>query len=952
MKNTIIFHFLFLLSCNFPGIAQDTQMIKDINTNIFKGQITNLETIFNGSIYFVADDGFHGKELWKSDGTTIGTKLVKDIRPGIEGSEPYGFKVINGYLYFSAFTEEYGWELWISDGTETGTHIFIDIVQGSIGSNPNLGIFYNGFIYFSADVNNTGQELWKTDGSILGTEMVKELNTGFENTNGYLKPIGATPRAYIIKSGILYFSANGGLIEGGQGIYTTDGSSEGTHSVKSLSIGNSPTFVFNNKWYYSSFSDLYGEEIWVSDGTDEGTSILKDINPGIASSYTSPLENTNGVLHFSAFDPINGYNWWISDGSPANTKILMVDPSIKAIYGFENANGVIYFTAFNSTTQEYSLWKLETFQSSPIHIKSFPRVYGIGNGEIQFLKSVNGVLFFRASSSGFGSELWRSDGTPGGTYMVKDIKIGPYSSNIRNFVALNNKLIFTRSASGNETINENEIWSSDGTENGTSLILNVNSFNESSNISNLKRIGQNVFFIESGSLWKTNATESGTLLVKTLYPGETKDYLTFFESENLLFFAIRTLDYNSYTWIYELWKSDGTPEGTSKVENLSFIPIIRESLNIGNIVYLKINNQLWKFNNSLGGILVKDFDLIYGFGSQISNLTNLNGYLYFKANYNKELWKSDGTPEGTELVKNFGSIGNSYFYINSLTVNNGSLYIVSYEEGTTKLWKSDGSSMGTLLIKSFQPSSYGNSISELTMVNDILFFECYQVLWKSDGTEIGTVPVQSSNLVYQPKNLIKFNEKLYFTGTNSFFGEEIWTSDGSDLGTKILKDIQNGYGDSYPNYFIILNNKLYFTAQNSIFGNEIWSSDGSETGTNLLFDINKTSSIDSKPESLLIYNDKILFIANDGIHGNELWKYTPPTCIQTQIYSSLNLPSDDISTGTTTKQASSAPGGKITATNKITGTANVTYQARTIELNAGFKADYGTVFKAETGGCL
>ncbi|MER0438106.1 FG-GAP-like repeat-containing protein [Emticicia sp. W12TSBA100-4] len=64
----------------------------------------------------------------------------------------------------------------------------------------------------------------------------------------------------------------------------------------------------------------------------------------------------------------------------------------------------------------------------------------------------------------------------------------------------------------------------------------------------------------------------------------------------------------------------------------------------------------------------------------------------------------------------------------------------------------------------------------------------------------------------------------------------------------------------------------------------------------------------------------------------------------------LTSPTDDYSTGTTLKTASSV-NGKITATNKVTGTAKVDYRAKSVELNAGFRADGGTVFSAATGGC-
>jgi trimeric autotransporter adhesin len=75
--------------------------------------------------------------------------------------------------------------------------------------------------------------------------------------------------------------------------------------------------------------------------------------------------------------------------------------------------------------------------------------------------------------------------------------------------------------------------------------------------------------------------------------------------------------------------------------------------------------------------------------------------------------------------------------------------------------------------------------------------------------------------------------------------------------------------------------------------------------------------------------------------------------VGTPCSASLTLVSttDDISSGTTTKEAN-ATTGTITATNKISGTAKVTYRAgKSISLNAGFKADNGTVFKTEFGGC-
>ena len=56
----------------------------------------------NGTLFFSANDGVNGTELWKSDGTSVGTTLVKDILSGISSSSPLSLTNLNGTLFFSA----------------------------------------------------------------------------------------------------------------------------------------------------------------------------------------------------------------------------------------------------------------------------------------------------------------------------------------------------------------------------------------------------------------------------------------------------------------------------------------------------------------------------------------------------------------------------------------------------------------------------------------------------------------------------------------------------------------------------------------------------------------------------------------------------------------------------------------------------------------------------------
>ena len=125
MRFVLYIPFLFLL----PAALHAQALIKDINPGL-KGSSPEQLTYVNGTLYFVANDGTHGKELWKTNGTPASTVLVKDIVPGPEGSDIQEMTNVNGMLYFSAVTiskkpgeESKTRQLWRSNGILTGTTV-------------------------------------------------------------------------------------------------------------------------------------------------------------------------------------------------------------------------------------------------------------------------------------------------------------------------------------------------------------------------------------------------------------------------------------------------------------------------------------------------------------------------------------------------------------------------------------------------------------------------------------------------------------------------------------------------------------------------------------------------------------------------------------------------------------------------------------------------------------
>ncbi len=196
-------------------------------------------TIYNNALYFAANDGASGAELWKSDGTAAGTVRVKDISSPY-GSSPSGFTVFNGMLYFRANDGDSGLELWTSDGTDAGTVRVKDINPGYLGSSPYDLTVFNNALYFSAFNSQqyqgepvfgyfpTDREPWKTDGTEAGTVRAKDINPG--NSPG-----DSDPKHFTVFGGALYFSAYDGV--SGYELWKTDGTESGTVRVKDINRG-------------------------------------------------------------------------------------------------------------------------------------------------------------------------------------------------------------------------------------------------------------------------------------------------------------------------------------------------------------------------------------------------------------------------------------------------------------------------------------------------------------------------------------------------------------------------------------------------------------------------------------------------------------------------------------------------------------------------------------------
>ncbi|WP_221657919.1 T9SS type A sorting domain-containing protein [Bacteroides salyersiae] len=452
-------------------------------------------------------------------------------------------------------------------------------------------------------------------------------------------------------------------------------------------------------------------------------------------------------------------------------------------------DGSLVFTASSSSTGE-ELYICKNDQISLIK----DIVPGAEGSNPQWLTVVGSKIFFTATTSEYGQELWITDGTDAGTMLVKDIYEGATGSELFGLTAFNGKCMFFARDFDSELdpiidsqLAEEWLWISDGTEDGTQRIADVPTRKGIDGMSGyLVPSGDKVFFIGydrnfNETLWTTDGTADGTAPIKDIYPvaatsgnfqteAAAIDWLTNVKNDvnNVrVVFRANTLNDSGTKIGSEIWYSDGTVEGTKWV-GVDYNPGETDGVP---------NNTEFAFPTSYKGkVYFRAKDGVHGCEPGVTDFTPAGTHYICDINY----WNSD--PACDSWAPEYPFVWNDFLFCQA----NGSYYYPadSYQDSGYSLWRYNLTEGGVT------PNSD----------NGLIGFQ-YQSNW-TNGKEI-----YPGNNADEARYFTPCGGRLYFRAQDVGDNHELWVLESVNDTPKKVSDME---GDSRPHSLTTVGNSLYF----------------------------------------------------------------------------------------------------------------------------------------------
>lgn len=794
--------------------------------------------------------GLEGNRIWRSDGTLEGTSKIE--------SSPTGFyyfqdlKAHGNYAYVPIVPSGSPSELWATDGSESGTNALAGIrISGNFGYSRKLA-FTSSKAFFIGNKNQTEVAIYETDGTANGTiERHSDLNWDRFSENPW-NLVGVDSLVYFIQD------------------------------------------------------ELNEKQLWQI--RKDTTAYLSSIPPSISRQfgYMYQIHAYDGAHYFhggkfkTQLDSLYllRTNGSLGDLDTAYTFSHRGNP----LAFFSVSHGLISIVQGEFGRPELSFYSSGAMSDSIVSMPQFQTPGQIG-------VSIDSIAIFSLNSF----TVMRSDGSPSGTYTLADFSWSQGYTRIIDADTIGNDLYLAGEAFevGKELFR---------LRNGNlEFVDDVEETPQKAHIRSLNLLPSAMVFSAfsdstSQELWYSDGTSAGSGLLKDIYfetnspptfvNGSFPDAFTF--GEDLLYFSAR--DTNGSYFIPHV--TDGSNIGTRRIADLWTGGPQSSGFNLSNHYFwqgklyfggaeplggaLPINAELYQYDPDIdSSILLKEIEPlpfnISGYGSFPQNFEATDSLLFFLAetfDFGQELWSTDGTASGTQLVKDIepGTIGGYTnpqrgFPFSLVGLDSILIFTAHNRSSGWQLWRSNGSESGTYTL---QDSITSRSIGRLSQVSDrAIFWENRPgqglILWGTDGTDVGTVVLLDSlpfarNIF--PEILYSDSQIAFFTFYSDSLGLELWKTDGTISGTELVKDFVRGTGSSSPSDVTFIGGDQYlFWADDSTGERLLWTTNGTEGGTYMLEDYKLAGQGLFRENQLLLGNGFVYFVAEDKQSGESLFRY-------------------------------------------------------------------------------
>jgi ELWxxDGT repeat protein len=822
-----------VLLLSFPLFAATTApyLVKDLPGPInARGSLGTFWITIGETSWFTADSGDGlGIQVWKTDGIEHRTVRVTNVSTGSLHAETF-LGAINGHLLYGGH-----------DGISQAL-LSLDMNGGTPETLTRelfgeRGIVYQGALYLAAHATadggaKKGIELWRTDGTLEGTTFA-DLNPGIASS--------LSSQSLALAGGWIIFV---GETPAGKGVYRTDGTVEGTTKLLSLpanlepreaqltQFGDRVVFVFHHP-------GVDNDQLWITDGTEDGTQPfverMSSFNPGAV---------LDGRLLFTMKTPGAQVTMWTTNGTPAGTQQLNNHSGSIGTVGLPGAvvGDRYFFFGVDPVTLQNALFTTRALPGTTQRVRELDTLRSGGS-------EWNGRFYFANRDAAHGTEWWVSDGTTAGTYMIEDLAAGSRDGVVseQTLQRPDGLLVGVDGPAGHEP------WIINGTPGESRNLKNiaVDTPLPGSNPEKLRGAGHRLFFLADAPGYRVVGRSDGRpegTTTAVITPTDEWWFADAFAS-GLRYYLKSSVD---------LLSTDGTPQGTQHLSaNVGSAVAFRggvvfeersdntfhfsdgTALGTNTIARLDgppasdwklyvANDRVWFTNTSILAVSdgVSPMRRIVPLSGTIGPIREVvqgpNATYFVDENFDeRRLWRTDGTNEGTRIVRIF-----TQFPTNFIATPDRLLFTQNLV-----LWSTDGTTANTESLGAPGASvscTFGSGSVPVVVGNQLFWYvrrsNGTAALWKSNGTFAGTTEVASFATSSQGcVTMAALDGHVYFRGFDTEHGAEPWISDGTNGGTRLLTDLYPGTKGSDPQELTVAGNHLFFSAETPDHGRELWA---------------------------------------------------------------------------------------------------------------------------------